>query len=106
MPQKCCVTNCWGNFDATKDRPKETVSVFSFPKDPEMLERWKRLIPRENLEVTKPTVVCRKHFVDSFIIRTISATRPDGSVLTMPLKNPKLSTDAIPNPNPNPNPDF
>jgi hypothetical protein len=51
--------------------------------------------------VTDHSVVCEKHFVDSFITRTTSATRFDGSILTVPLKCAKLATDANQTPNPN-----
>ena len=36
MPNKCCVTDCKGNYDSSK----EAVSVFRFPKDPEDRENW------------------------------------------------------------------
>lgn len=46
--------------------------------------------------MTDNTVVCIKHFVPHFIITTDSVTRPDGSVLTVARKIPKLTVDAYP----------
>jgi len=96
MPEKCCVTGCRGNYEATAEYEEEKVSVFRFPKDPELRAKWIRLIPRENLTVHDKTVVCEKHFAQHFILRVDSATRPDGSILTVPRKNPKLTADAYP----------
>src|SRR5688572_14034296 len=96
MPQKCCVPNCRGNYHKTKEHAEEKVSVFRFPSDPELCKKWLRMIPREGLEVCDKTVVCEKHFVPEFIIRVDTATRADGSILTVPRKNPKLAADAYP----------
>src|SRR6218665_1910948 len=101
MPDKCCVPNCRGNYRATKEHTMEKVSVFGFPTDPERCAKWVRMIPREDLEVNDRTVVCEKHFVPEFIIRVDSATRADGSILTVPRKNPKLASDAYPSLFPN-----
>jgi hypothetical protein len=60
-----------------------------------------RMIPRDNLQISESTVVCEKHFAPDFIIRIDTATRPDGSVLTVPRKNPKLAADAYPTNFPN-----
>ena len=64
--------------------------------DDAKLQLWRNKIPRDNLEVTDYTVVCIKHFAPQFIITHDSATRPDGSVLTLPRRVPKLTTDAYP----------
>jgi len=101
MPEKCCVPGCRGNYEGTAEHDQEKVSVFRFPRDPELREKWIRLIPRENLLVHDKTVVCEKHFAQQFIIRVDTATRPDGSTLTVPRKNPKLSPDAYPSIFPN-----
>jgi hypothetical protein len=62
----------------------------------EKLERWLRCIPRDDVNVTEYTVVCIKHFASRFIITEDSATRPDGSIITVPRKVPKLTSDAYP----------
>lgn len=101
MPQKCCVPNCRGNYRKTKEHAEENVSVFRFPKDPEIRAKWIRMIPREGLEVGDKTVVCEKHFVPEFILRVDTATRADGSILTVQRKNPKVAPDAYPSLFPN-----
>ena len=55
-----------------------------------------RQIPRSDLRVTSTTVVFEKHFVPEFTARVDSATREDGSILTVVRKNPKLTSDAYP----------
>jgi len=100
IPEKCCVPGCWGNYQETTERAQEKVSVFRFPKDPDLRAKWISLIPRENLEVHK-TIVCEKHFGQHFIIRVNTATRPNGSILTVPRKTPKLTPDAYPSIFPN-----
>ena len=101
MPEKCCVPGCRGNYEGTAEHDQEKVSIFRFPKDPELRAKWIRLIPRENLFVHDKTVACEKHFAQQFIIRFDSVTRTDGSILTVPRKNPKLSPDAYPSIFPN-----
>ena len=96
-PDKCCVTGCRGNYDPTKEYLTfEKMSVLKFPKDIEMRKRWERLIPRENLIINANTIVCEKHFSPQFIIRIDSITRDDGTILSVPRTNPKLTADAIP----------
>ena len=101
MPEKCCVPGCRGNYEGTAEHDQEKVSVFRFPKDPELRAKWIRLIPRQNLLVHDKTVVCEKHFAQQFIIRFDSVTHTDGYILTVPQKNPKLSPDAYPSIFPN-----
>jgi len=40
MPEKCCVPGCRGNYQATAECEEEKVSVFRFPKDPELRAKW------------------------------------------------------------------
>ena len=96
MPYKCCIPECRGNYDATKERMDEKVSVFSFPDDPDLRAKWLRMIPRKDYAVTKHTVVCEKRFAAEFIVRVDVATRHDGSVIHEPRKRPKLTADAYP----------
>lgn len=91
MPRKCCVPQCRGNYDET-----EKISVFKFPSDPEKRNTWIRKIPRANFQPTSQSVVCAKHFADQYLIKSDSATRPDGTILTVERTRPKLSEDAYP----------
>lgn len=101
MPFHCCVPGCRGNYSKTKETSEERVSVFKFPTDVALRNKWIRAIPRANLEVSNNTVVCEKHFSQQFISRVLTATRDDGTVLTVPRKYPKLSDDAYPSLFPN-----
>jgi hypothetical protein len=59
-----------GNYWGSKEHPTvEKVSVFKFPDDASIREKWLRRIPRENIPLNDKTVVCETHFVDQFIIR-------------------------------------
>ena len=64
MPQKCCAPGCSGNYG----KSDSNVSVFKFPSDTSRRQLWLKWIPRENLQVTKNTVICRQHFEDRFVI--------------------------------------
>jgi len=96
MPEKCCVPGCRGNYQATAEHEEVKVSVFRFPKVAEVRAKWICQIPRANLEIHDKTVVCEKHFAPHFIIRVDTATRSDGTILTVPRKNTKLAPDAYP----------
>jgi hypothetical protein len=96
MPDTCCVPNCRGNYRSTKEHPLEKVSMFYFPSDDAMREKWMRMIPRKDLNVTGNTAVCEKHFSSHFIVREDKVMRPDGSMLCVPRKKPKLTSDAYP----------
>lgn len=65
MPQKCCVPGCNGNY---QNGPK--VSVFGFPKDVSLRQKWLKAIPRDNFEPTNNTKVCEAHFPEGSIIKS------------------------------------
>ena len=54
MVHKCCVTGCQSNCNC-KDST-EYVTVFSFPKDKDVVKEWIKRIPRENISKA-PVVV-------------------------------------------------
>ena len=60
MPLKCCVTLCDSNF-FKREEPVKNASVYSLPSenDPER-NKWLNNIPRDNVPLTKNTVVCKK----------------------------------------------
>ena len=62
MPLKCCVTNCDSNY-FKRGKPVQPVSVYRLPSenDPERA-KWLKNIPRDNVPLTKNTVVCKKHW--------------------------------------------
>src|SRR6218665_1925937 len=101
MPRHCCVTGCSSNY-TRKNEKSEFTSTFSVLSEckgnDEKLQNWLRQIPRptDNFPLNINTVICIKHFAEEFIIRIDTATRPDGSVLSVPRKIPKLAKDTYP----------
>lgn len=87
MPFVCCVPNCRSHYNAN-----EKVSIFGFPKDPNLRENWLRLIH----QVSESSRICRKHFSEEFIIREDVITRPDGTILRVAREKVKLLEDAYP----------
>ena len=70
MVNKCCVPKCKSNYlSIRKDATFENITVFRFPKDEVIRNKWKRNIPREFSTITRNTVVCVKHFYEEDIIR-------------------------------------
>jgi len=100
MPLKCCVTGCTSNYKRKSDVNIDSVNVYRIQSeckgDDEKLQNWLKTNPRQNLTVTYNTVVCIKHFATPFIVVNDTATRSDGSVLTVPRRVPKLTKDAYP----------
>jgi hypothetical protein len=92
MPQKCCAPGCSANYDNSG----EYVSVFRFPDDPVRRQLWLKRIPRENLVITKNTVICRKHFEERFVVTVDKIKCADGQELLVNRERPKLTDDAFP----------
>ena len=90
MPNRCCVPGCRGNYD-----DGNRVSVFIFPKESSLREKWIKAIHREDFNPAPRSVVCERHFADSLIIREDTLTRPDGTVITATRK-PTLTKNAVP----------
>nr|CAH7722834.1 unnamed protein product [Callosobruchus chinensis] len=91
MPSSCCVPLCNSNY-----RETDRVTVFKFPKDVVKRKKWSRAIDRDDFTIKNSSVICIKHFEESFLIRNDTAVRPDGTILTVPRTRIKLSADAIP----------
>lgn len=90
MPYRCCVPGCRGNYDEANK-----VSIFSFPKDLSLRDRWTKAIHRKDFSPSERSVVCERHFSEDLIIREDKMTRPDGSIITAPRK-PTLTKNAVP----------
>lgn len=54
--RRCSVPGCYSNFS------KPYVSVFTFPKDPDLCKLWLKSIGRPALKVHENIGVCIKHF--------------------------------------------
>lgn len=92
MPNKCCVPRCRSNY---LNGPR--VSVFSFPNDAELRQKWLKVIHREDFTPTRHTRVCEKHFRESEVERIVSMyDEKKGKLITAPLSYPRLIAGAIP----------
>ncbi|XP_068204013.1 uncharacterized protein [Palaemon carinicauda] len=90
MPRSCCVPGCKSNYS------RSDVSAFRFPRDEQRRQLWIKAIHREDFTPTPNTIVCAKHFEESFIVTEDSITRPDGTVITAKRGTPTLTKDAYP----------
>ncbi|KAH8035063.1 hypothetical protein HPB51_004304 [Rhipicephalus microplus] len=87
----CFVTGCKGGY-----RPSlEKLSVFKAPKNPSRRQQWAHDIQRADKELTTDSVVCERHFYESFTGRTYRHV-VNGEVVEIPPDRPSLSTDAVP----------
>jgi len=91
MPDKCCAPGCTANYDNTA----EYISVFRFPADESRRQQSLRRIPRANLNVTKRTVICQRHFEKRFVM-TEDKIVVNGVETVIPRERPRLTDDAVP----------
>lgn len=91
MPKKCCVPGCVSNY-----KGQEYTSVFAFPSDSHLKEKWLTSIPRKDYVVTKHSAVCIKHFHASYIQTDDPVKRDKGSLIGVRRKKPRLREDAVP----------
>ncbi|BFZ14273.1 hypothetical protein BsWGS_17312 [Bradybaena similaris] len=91
MPCKCCVPGCRSNY-----RGQEYISMFTFPTNPGLKEKWLELIGRKDYIVKKNSLVCAKHFEPHLVITANRVKRADGTLLSTPRTRVKLQNDALP----------
>ncbi|GFW59174.1 uncharacterized protein TNCV_2781051 [Trichonephila clavipes] len=90
MPRYCCVPNCSSN------KPGQPyVSVFRFPKDEQLLQTWKKKIPRD-FKNSNNSEVCIKHFPEPFTVRKDKITDKTDTITEIPRVYSKLSENAYP----------
>ena len=53
---------CFVRQDINQTQKKFHYSLFQFPKNEILREKWEKSIPRANLVVNSKTVICEKHF--------------------------------------------
>lgn len=99
MPRRCAVPNCLSNSNS-KHNTATYISTFLFPSEEEKFKVWMDRINAncnsQISQVKRSTAICIKHFEDKYIVNEARVTRTDGSVLTFPLKRPRLTADAVP----------
>ena len=62
MVKKCCIPGCRGNYDV-----KNKVRVYWLPSNEEERNRWINSIPRSSFPNKPDTVVCERHFPETFL---------------------------------------
>jgi hypothetical protein len=92
MPRKCCVPACKSNYSSESEK----VTVFRFPKDENLKQKWIRCIHRHNFKPNTQSVVCIHHFDPTFVIKEEKYVQPGGSEVVIPKKRLKLTDTAIP----------
>ncbi|XP_077486363.1 uncharacterized protein LOC144097541 [Amblyomma americanum] len=95
MPNTCCVPGCRSGYKGVTEK----VSLFRFPADKELSEKWKRAIPREeagdfNFD-SKYARVCDRHFHAAHIIR-VEEFAVNGDAVSLQRGRPALRPDALP----------
>jgi hypothetical protein len=95
MPDRCCVPCCESNYCSTKET-QGYISVFRFPSNPQLFNKWVKSIPRENWAPSKRSVVCIKHFEPHFILTSYHYPTASGQTQTYHCDRPKLKPEAYP----------
>lgn len=62
MGRKCCVPGCNVNYNPWTDNVQLNLSVFSFPSDENLRNKWLDVIPRKDEFNVKNCGVCMLHF--------------------------------------------
>ena len=68
MAKKCIVPACTTNYRKTKKShiDKEKTPVYRFLADPVECAKWMKSLPYQNLNTSKDSVICQKHWPTSF----------------------------------------
>lgn len=85
----CSVPGCQSNY-----RSKEAVPTFPYPKDEKRRKQWLKQIGLS--KVGKGARVCKKHFLDSYIIQPEENVTKEGKPRKYIRKLPDLREKAVP----------
>ena len=58
---KCCVVNCRSNYAG-----EDCTTVFSFPQDELLRNRWIKFVNRKDWKPTSSSYICIKHFEEKY----------------------------------------
>ena len=68
MPLTCCVVGCFTNYKKTINRKVENGSVYLFPKEKVLINKWIELLKLPaGFQPSKNSRVCGKHFDKNFL---------------------------------------
>jgi len=96
MVNTCCVPGCNSGYKSNKAEAKP--SLFRFPTDLSLRNKWVAAIPRKNWNVTENHRVCMKHFhADDFQIESSdNKMRRRNKRETSQLRRKRLKSTAVP----------
>ena len=89
----CCASGCKIKYRSQKTSNK--ISVFRFPKDPLLKQKWISAIPGKNWAVNDSTKICALHFEKNYFI----TDSIDGNSRRHNKRNSKALKQACLNPN-------
>ena len=96
MVNSCCVPECKSGYKSVKK--SEKISLFRFPKNEILRQKWIKAIPRKNWTLTENHRVCAYHFSEDDFIKT-SADHRDSRKQARPnqdLQRIRLISTAVP----------
>lgn len=99
MPNKCCVPGCQSNYKGNVT--EGYVTVFKFPEESSLKQKWIKNIPRKNWTPGRFSFVCIKHFAESDLDRKELYKDSDGNQREFMRKKPVLVKSAVPSIFPN-----
>ena len=83
-------------FHAESQGQEGRRSVFKFPKEADLRDKWIKQINRKYFTPSSSAVVCAAHFPTEAVITEDTARRPDGTILTVKRDCGKLTKGAYP----------
>ena len=90
MPNKCCVTGCYTNFN---EGPKKTV--FKFPGDPALSKKCLEFVNRIGFENSQYSVICIDHFEEKFIFKHETKMTLNYSMRPIPTIHPSFIPSSL-----------
>ena len=76
MPGRCVVIGCTSGYDSNKEKK----TMFSVPKNPELLKQWQEAAKLKR-NLNESTVFCENHFFANDIISSKKIKDKDGNIV-------------------------
>ena len=96
MPsKKCFVTGCKSGSRKKTDETDEKISLFSAPKEADLMAKWIKALPVTDRQLDH-SKVCSKHFNEADIRKVIRIVMPNDETLIHPMNRWTLMPGAIP----------
>lgn len=93
----CYVRDCPnGPNSLKKKKDSDLVKFFPVPEDKNLLEKWKRVVPKSENVLSPKDKLCDSHFLPSEILWFTETKLPNGNVRRLLRDEPILRPDTIP----------